>query len=321
MNRQQLFTAARRKIESRRQQAQTEAALRTQQIYARIPELTVLNAQQADTGALAARLSVAGQREAAQATVQKLTGIKERRALLLRQNGYSEQDLGPRFFCHHCNDTGQMGSNLCDCLLDEVRRLRREEINQSGPLALSRFDTFHIHRYPKQAANGGVAPQEHMRVILRDCKTYAQDFGLRSPSLLLYGDAGLGKTHLALAIASEVLDAGFDAIYVSAQSAFSQIGTNRFSNDNELFNSMLEADLLVLDDLGTEYLDAYILSRLYELVNSRMYHRPTIYTTNISSQELLNQRYTEKIASRLLGDCHPMRFVGKDLRLNKEQAK
>jgi DNA replication protein DnaC len=158
-------------------------------------------------------------------------------------------------------------------------------------------------------------PRERMAGILEDCRHWAAEFGPRSPSLYMYGYAGLGKTHLALSIAQRVLERGFDVIYVSAQRAFATIAAGE--DDGELYETMLEADLLVLDDLGTEYLNAYLRSRLYDLVNTRMRRRPTIYTSNICSQELLEQRYDEKTASRLLGECHLMRFWGEDIRLQR----
>lgn len=317
MNRHQLFAAARREIEARRQRAHTRAGQQASKIHAQVPQLATLEAQQAQLGALAARLAADGRAQEAQQKIAELEGVRQRRALLLQQHGYSLASLLPQYSCPLCEDTGQKDGHMCECLLGEVKRMRREEINQSGPFFSSRFETFDVNRYPESQPEGGVGPRSHMQNILQDCIAYANTFGPKSQSLLLYGNAGLGKTHLALAIAGKVLEAGWDVIYVSAQNAFSQMSQNRYSGENELFASMLEADLLILDDLGTEYLDAYVLSRLYELVNGRMYRRPTIYTTNISSQEMFNQRYTEKISSRLLGDCHPMRFIGKDLRLNK----
>ena len=78
---------------------------------------------------------------------------------------------------------------------------------------------------------------------------------------------------------------------------------------------MQEADLLVLDDLGTEFVTNYTVSALYELVNTRMLRRlPTIYTTNIQKEDVLRARYTEKTASRLLGSCEVLDFYGTDQR-------
>jgi len=201
-----------------------------------------------------------------------------------------------------------------------VKRLRRRQINDAGPLMLCRFENFSLDYYPQRMENLGFSPRATMEAILQECRDWAADFGPHSQSLYMYGDAGLGKTHLALSIASEVLDAGHDVIYVSAHSAFATVAEQRFDGGGEFFRSMLQADLLVLDDLGTEFLDAYTRGKLYELVNTRLYRRPTIYTSNIWRTEQLEQRYDEKISSRLLGECHLMRFWGHDIRLQKRKG-
>ena len=138
---------------------------------------------------------------------------------------------------------------------------------------------------------------------------------MKSTSLLLCGNAGLGKTHAALAIAQTVLEKGFDVVYISAQSLFGQLERDRFADDCPLMEAVLEADLLVLDDLGTEYVSPYVLSCFYNLLNTRLLEkRPTVYTTNIVDGKAFEARYTEKIASRLGGSCEPVLFLGQDIR-------
>lgn len=318
MTRQQVFDAARAEVERRRQRAETEAMHRRQQIYNAVPQLAELDFARGEAGAKAARLAADGDREGANAQLAALRAVNRKRDELLAQNHLRAEDLTPHYSCATCGDTGRHNGRACACVEEEAKRLRRTQINESGPLTLCRFENFSLDYYPENMEGYAISPRSVMRHIMEDCRDYAKEFGARSPSLLLFGDAGLGKTHLALSIAAEVLEKGFDVIYVSAQNAFAQIGASRYEDTGggDLFASMLSADLLVLDDLGTEYIDAYVLSRLYELVNGRT-RRPTIYTTNICRQDALNQRYTEKIASRLLGECHPMRFFGEDIRLQK----
>lgn len=320
MNRQELYAKARQAVASRRQRAETEAICRRSEYDEALPKLAEIEAEISETGAMAARLAALGEKEAAQSKLALLEGVAQRREALLRSAGITAAALGPRYQCKKCNDSGYYDGNVCECIHVEARRLRREEINASGPLTVSSFDTFDVSRYPTQAEGINFSPRFAMGEVLRECRDYVTDFGPNSPSLYLYGDAGLGKSHLALAIAAGVLEKGVDVIYVSAQSVFAQMSREKkeFNESGELFPSMLEAELLVFDDLGTEFLDQYILSRLYELVNTRMNRRPTIYTSNIIRQDLLHQRYTEKIASRLLGECHCIRFYGMDQRLTGE---
>ena len=156
-----------------------------------------------------------------------------------------------------------------------------------------------------------------MTDVFHYCKDYAEQFTLKNPNLYLYGYAGLGKTHLALAIASTVLQKGYNVVYVSAQNAFDAIEKEHFqSEEGGTLATLCDAQLLILDDLGTEYLTPYVSSCLYSLVNTRVCRRlPTIYTSNIVQDADLHRRYTEKIVSRLLGNCECLNFCGEDVRL------
>ena len=135
--------------------------------------------------------------------------------------------------------------------------------------------------------------------------------------LFIYGPSGLGKTHLALAIADAVLENGHDVLYTSAAALAAQLGREHFNytTNDEWLAACQEADLLILDDLGTEYITPLTISVLYELINTRMLtERPTIYTTNITDTSVLTARYTEKVASRILGGCKQFLFLGDDQR-------
>ena len=319
MNRQELYSLARQEVARRRQKAESLAMARKEELYDEIPMLAEIEDQKKALGIAAALLAADGNTEESQQKLEEMQELEQRRGELLQQQGISPAELAPLWHCKRCKDTGRQGSGVCVCVEVEVRRLRREAVNQSGPLTLCSFENFTLDWYPAQMEGVGVSPRELMRDNLKSCIIYAEEFDLSSASLYLFGDAGLGKTHLALSIAGVVLERGFDVVYVSAQNAFSRMDEERRNWDTagDFFRTLLEADLLVLDDLGTEYLDAYARSRLYELVNTRMHRRPTIYTTNICSQNQLQQRYTEKISSRLLGDCHRMRFIGQDIRPRK----
>ena len=154
-----------------------------------------------------------------------------------------------------------------------------------------------------------------------DLKQYAEDFSpTESESLMLIGNAGLGKTHAALAIAGLVLEQGHDVIYVSSPDFFGKIEASRFDPSGDadtLLRTASTADLLILDDLGTEFVTPYFITVFYSLLNNRLgAGLPTIITTNITDGALLEKRYTEKISSRLSAFI-PFRFLGEDIRPQK----
>lgn len=314
MTQQDLLLEAQRRVARRRQAAEAAAAERRADAYRQAPELMEIEGRRAAAGATAAMRAAEGHGEEAQVALEEARREMEIFQAALARHGWRPQDMEPAYHCAICRDTGRNKGAVCVCVQEELRRLRRRQVHDAGPLKLTRFENFSLEYYPETTEEGQGSPRRTMARVLQRCREYAQQFGPRSESLFLFGNAGLGKTHLAMAIAYEVLERGFDAIYVSAQSAFAEISRQRFERGSDLFDSMMDADLLVMDDLGTEYLDAYSYSRLYELVNGRQ-RRPTIYTTNICDSDQLYQRYTEKIASRLLGECSPIRFYGEDIRL------
>ena len=317
MNGRELYAKAYKNAERRRSRAEQDAVLRREELFASLPELERLTNEVRAAGADAAYLAASGYAADAKLKLAEVEAAGARLQAYLRKTGVDGALLHPQYSCRLCNDTGRVKDGACRCVKEDVKKMRREAFSALDPLDGCSFATFDVARYPEKVPDTDISPRAVMEATFADCRGYANTFSMEKPSLYLYGDAGLGKTHLAVSIAKVVLEKGFDVVYVSAQSAFDTVKQQGWKHQDGLFTTMLEADLLVLDDLGTEYLDVYILPKLYELVNGRMGRRPTIYTTNICDQGELVRRYTEKIASRLLGDCHPMHFFGDDLRLQR----
>lgn len=315
--REQLYKVALRQVQSNRQRACVMANQKYQDACAKIPQLPSLLAQLNHCKATASRLSVFGTPEQLAAQNKQMEQLDAELSALLQQHGYQSNSFDPQFSCSLCQDRGEYQGKTCRCVHLLVRQLRRKEISSLSALELSRFDTFRLDYYPNQyIAEYGANPRQHMQEIFTYCQKYAEHFTTKNPNLLMTGSAGLGKTHLALAIADTALTRGADVIYISSRNLFDQMEREKFSPSSDLRQSIMEAELLILDDLGTEFLTQYGISFLYDIVNTRMLRRlPTIYTTNIVKEEMLRARYTEKTASRLLGSCELLTFFGNDIRL------
>lgn len=313
----ELFRAAQREIASRRQYAVMQAENARRDAFAAHPALAQADDAQMRAGlALAKTAALGGNVEAARADLAK---ADEALAAAVREAGYADDAFQPRYACPLCRDTGMYNGNPCRCVADIARRLRREEINAASPLGLCQFSTFDVTRYSTEVEPElGISARAYMERLLNFCQSYAQKFSSKSSNLLFMGHTGLGKTHLALAIADAVLGGGHDVLYTSAAALAARLGREHFDFDSsdEWLNACQEADLLILDDLGTEYITPLTISVLYELINTRMLtERPTIYTTNITDQSVFVARYTEKVASRMLGGCKMFKFFGTDQRL------
>ena len=320
--RNELYQAALRTVSARRQRAKAAAQDARAQAEAAVPEL---RAAEDALRACGVRCALAGARGAGRAeAAAALAEARQKRDALLAASGRSPQALEPKFTCPLCQDTGVAQGKTCQCVRREMQRLRREEIEAMSSLSVTRFDTMKLDYYPNtRDPQTGRSVRQYMAELLADLQDYAAAFDLDSENLMFTGNAGLGKTHAALAVAGAALDKGYDVIYISSPDFFSRVEALHFGSDpagekDALLETVTGADLLILDDLGTEHITALTISVLYELINTRMLcHRPTVYTTNITDQGIFEARYTEKVASRMLGNCRMFKFFGEDQRLRR----
>ena len=314
----ELYQAAMRTVALRRQTARANAEDARAEAEAAIPALRHAEEEVRVRGIRCALAGASGKdRTEAAAALDK---AKQDLTALLAASGRPADALEPHFTCKKCQDTGMFEGHTCVCVHKVMQKLRREEIESLSSLSISSFDTMELRCYPNTMdAKLGEPVRAYMGGLLQELRTYAEEFDHDSESLMLFGNAGLGKTHAALAIAGIVLEKDLDVIYVSSPDFFSKLEALHFGSDpggeeETLLQTAAGADLLILDDLGTEFNSSFFLSTLYSLLNNRLgAHLPTIVTTNITDGALLEKLYTEKISSRL-SSFVPCLFVGEDIR-------
>ena len=250
---------------------------------------------------------------------QKQQSLSADLTKLLMDNGYPANFLEVVYTCHACSDTGDYGGKPCECFIKLVNHFNFEELCGVSQIKKCSFDTFSLDYYPEKETELGVSPKEKMAENLEICKNYAKDFSKDSKSIIMLGQTGLGKTHLSLAIATEVSKAGFRVLYGSAQNLLRAVEKEHFSGEDETIESILECDLLVLDDLGTEFESKFNVSQVYNIINSRLnFSRPTIISTNLTISEL-EARYEQRVVSRLVGEYISLGFIGNDVRQIKSR--
>ncbi|MBR2915184.1 MAG: ATP-binding protein [Clostridia bacterium] len=246
----------------------------------------------------------------------EINRIKERNLALqdarrqkLLSYGVPEDYDTPVFSCPVCSDTGYDGKTFCSCI---IKMCAVDAYLSSGlgkALLDQTFENFSLKYY-------GGKSREEMSGVLDTCLDFAQSFGTGA-NLLLTGGTGLGKTHLSSAIAQKVIDKGYTVVYESAQTVFDAFESVRFGRGNDNTDKYITCDLLIIDDLGTEFSTQYTASVLYQLVNQRLINgKSLILSTNLGGKELL-KRYGDRIYSRLLGSFDTCVFSGNDVRLIK----
>lgn len=323
----EIFNTAFQIMDSRRREAEATAQRHTNEIYDTIPEIEVISRKLTACSLGAARAVLKGSN--AKEELEHLAGIssdlQKRQAQLLLEAGYPADYMEPVYTCAHCNDTAYIereGKTLyCDCFMKLLIECSCDEINKLSPLRLSTFDTFSLDYYPYDTNTEGVSPYTRMSRIFDYCKNYAKNFTGEGRSLFMQGATGLGKTHLSLAIANEVLNKGYYAVYVSAPTILSRLENSHFeynSNEEEhLMQTLSDCDLLIIDDLGTEFQTPYSKTAIYNIFNNRILKRkPVIINTNLSIREI-QDTYSQRFVSRIIGECDRLEFLGKDIRAQK----
>ncbi len=324
----EIFSQAYQLMNERRSKADALAQKHTEEIYSKYPEAESISRQLASCSISAAKAVLRGGdvKEQLGNLADRSLELQSRQKDILTSGGYPADYMEPQYFCSVCKDTGSVEKDgktvYCPCFLNLLKECACEEINKLSPLKLSTFDTFSLDYYPKESTSESPSPYLRMSRMLAYCKEYAKNFNGFGKSILMRGATGLGKTHLSLAIANEVLEKGYYVVYVSAPSILSKLESSHFdynSNEEEyLIQTLCDCDLLIIDDLGTEYANQYTKTVIYNIFNNRLLkNKPMIINTNMTIREL-ESTYSQRFASRIMGECDKLDFLGNDIRAMKK---
>lgn len=319
---QKFYAQADAELQMRKAANKNEREKRLAAVCAKLPEYNALRARLADTGAVLARLFFAGEEGVAEKInrlAEENLGIQRQMEALLENAGYPRTYLDEAYYCAVCKDTGVRDNARCGCFMEIVRRLASAEVNKTSPIKLCGFGSFDLSLYPDETDQAlGINIRRAMRHNMEFCMKYAEDFHLPCDGILMRGKTGLGKTHLSLSIANEVLKLGYSVIYGSAPDLFRKVEREHFGREAVGETELLhQTNLLIIDDLGAEFDSPFYQSVLYNLINTRFNSGyPTIVSTNCELSEL-QKRYGDRTTSRLL-TMETLVFCGRDIRIAKK---
>lgn len=254
----------------------------------------------------------------------EMKSLGEEKRALLQAHKMTQDYLTDVYACALCKDTGYVGAKRCACLTQKLIESYYGMSNVRDAVSRENFDAFDLRYYAAEPSpETGVSPLQNIQAIVTACMDFTSSFGEKYVNMLFYGDTGLGKTFLCNCVAKELLDAGKTVLYVTAPQIFKKIENFRFNRtEEENPDSQLEmlygADLLIIDDLGSELATVVTNTELFNIVNGRdLSRRPTIISTNLALNDL-QAHYSDRIVSRLFGGYKMMRFFGDDIRLKKK---
>ena len=308
----QIYKEVLREYDALRTQKAAELRERRETIYAKLPRLEEIERELCLLGGSTAKLVLMQPecREAALAELQeKQQALIAERNELMAQNCLSPSLLKVEYVCQTCQDTGYIGNEQCACMKHKLMDRLYDQSNVRDVIRMENFDTFDLRLFSDEVVQGeGISPKENAKRNLKMALAFAEDF--TGENLLLYGGAGRGKT----------------VLYLTAGQLFRQLEEMRLHRDEEeevkdWDNELLEADLLIIDDLGTEFATMFTASELFRIVNDRkLRKKPVVISTNLDYRALMDQ-YSDRVMSRLIGEYTTMKFFGDDIRMKKKYGR
>ncbi|WP_315115812.1 ATP-binding protein [uncultured Clostridium sp.] len=217
----------------------------------------------------------------------------------------------------------------CKCRREIYRRERFEEENREKQIRLKRviansmmdenFRTCTLKNWDHRVGN---------KSLYKIALEYIEKFHHmknKNQGMLIYGEPGNGKTYFSSCIANALMDRSIPVIAVGAIGLTERISQSKRTWGDEgvftVLNSLENADLLIIDDLGAEEDNKWTRAMIYQVIEKRNSSRlPAIITTNISINEL-KERYNDRTYSRLVEMCSFIRNTGGDIRKIRGKGK
>ena len=305
---------------------------RRNELYSQIPGLQQIDSELSSSSiSVAKNLIKSNNPNLINKLQENINNLKEEKKSILKSIGKDESYLSIHYDCNLCKDTGYITEGFktikCNCLKQKIFDL---EYNKSNITNLSgqNFSTFKSTVYSnivdKNKYNSDISPRDNIELIKKICVNFIENFDNKNEKNLLFtGNTGLGKTFLSSCIANEILKKGKTVLYQTSPVMFDTIIDYRFGkNTSNIYNNLLDVDLLIIDDLGTESMNSMKFSELFNIINTRLLNQnnhctKTIISTNLSLQNLFHS-YDERIISRFIGNYNICKFFGDDIRFIKK---
>lgn len=294
---------------------------RLREVYEKVPQVEALTDEITAAMAQAGRYMLKGDPDRAAAMKQEAARLKEQKALYMARNGYPADYLDMKYHCPLCRDTGRVDGQKCHCFKQMEIEILYDQSNIRDVLTRENFDTLTMEYYDREKIDPktGMTVYEYMSMVIGECKAFVENFGSEKGSILFTGNTGCGKTFLSNCIARELIRRSYSVVYLTATDMFDILSESRFGSRDEdeakdRAAYILECDLLIVDDLGTELINTFTASQLFYCINERLNRKKgTIISTNLALNRMQDE-FTERVTSRIMSQYRVLPLLGEDLR-------
>ena len=302
--------------------------------YKSNPELNKINSELSNYAIQISKVTLENNKSEINKLKKEFEELKKKKEKILDNLNLPKDFFAPIFDCKQCNDTGYIydeknKSVLCNCIKQKLFNIKYNSSN-IGDLKKENFSTFDSSLYStetnREKFKATISPRANIENIKKIAEKFIENFdNPEEKNLLFIGNTGLGKTFLSNCIASELLKKDKTVLYQSSSSMLDSILDYKFGKadcSDNIYNNILNVDLLIIDDLGTENINSLKFAELFNIINSRLLNQnnkitKTIISTNLSIDNLF-KNYDERIVSRLVGYYNICRFFGDDIRFIKK---
>ena len=321
--------------DQKKRKAELDLETRKEELYKKFPRLQEIETELNNFAINTAKNILKGNTESFSNFNQKISELKLEKEKILKENKIPKKILEPNYECKICKDTGYIqnensASNLCPCLKQKLLDISYNKSNISN-LGKENFDKFNINIFSDipdpEKFKLNISPRQNIITIKEKCIDFIENFdNPDTHNLLFTGNTGLGKTFMSNCIANELIKKGKNVLYQTAPVLLETVIDNKMnkyksSTQDDFYKNVLESDLLIIDDLGTECLNSMKLSELFTILNTRLLNlnnkvTKTIISTNLNINNIF-KNYEERIGSRIAGFYDIYYFFGDDLRFKK----
>ena len=311
-------------LAQRREQNLIDQKKRINEVYKKIPSMESLDKNIRELGYIIIQDGLKG--DDTEKKENDLKQLRIEKARILEANGFEKDYMEIRYHHPICKDTGFVGTKMCSCRKQLIIDQNYSQSNIRSLISRENFRNFDDSLFSDNPYKDyPITPYQNIQHIKKSLYGFINDFDKQNNNLYIFGDVGRGKTYLLNSIAKEILDRNYSVLYMTSSKLFKFLNDYNWAFEEarakhqEQFDFILDCDLLIIDDLGSEASSKNDSANLFEVVNNRMIAgKPIIFSTNYD-ETMLSETYGDRIFSRIIGNSEVYEIFGEDLRLKTRE--